>query len=53
MFWKILFSIFAIVCFTDAISAVLSFEHFGDMHLAWASNSIIAGGALLHIGWNR
>lgn len=53
MIWKIVMTFFALGCFIDAAMAYDSFQHFGDMHMAWAANSLIAGGSFLVIGWTK
>ena len=53
MIWKTVMTFFALACFTDAAMAYSTFQHFGDMHMAWGSNSLIAGGAFLFVGWAK
>jgi hypothetical protein len=53
MFWKISFTFFAFLAFTDAVIAIHTWDHFGDMHAAWAGDAVIAGLAFLAVGWNR
>lgn len=44
IFWRLFAIVSAFCCFTEALIAAFHFEHVGDMHIAWASNSVIACG---------
>lgn len=51
MIKKIMFSIFAILSVLDGIQAVVTWDHFGDMHAAWAGNSLIAAWAFAYFAF--
>lgn len=53
MIWKITFTIFALMCCSDAIIAFSTFTHFGDFHMSWGGDALIAAGTFLYFGWQK